>query len=73
VDDIDSGRYGFLQILVVGSRSAVQGKQSARRGLDLYEDVVEDIEGNVQRILEFYGLEFEPACVEFYKAERIWF
>lgn len=27
-------------------------------------------EGNVRRILEFCGLEFEPACVEFYKTER---
>ena len=35
-----------------------------------YEDVVEDLEGNVRRILEFCGLEFEPACVEFYKLER---
>jgi hypothetical protein len=35
-----------------------------------YEDVVEDLEGNVRRILEFSGLEFEPACVEFYKTER---
>jgi tetratricopeptide (TPR) repeat protein len=36
----------------------------------VYEDVVEDLEGNVRRILEFCGLEFEPACVEFYKTER---
>jgi hypothetical protein len=35
-----------------------------------YEDVVQDLEGNVRRILEFCGLEFEPACVEFYKTER---
>jgi tetratricopeptide (TPR) repeat protein len=35
-----------------------------------YEDVVEDLAGNVRRILEFCGLEFEPACVEFYKLER---
>ena len=35
-----------------------------------YEDVVEDLEGNVRRILEFCGLKFEPACVEFYKTER---
>ena len=35
-----------------------------------YEDVVEDLEGNVRRILEFCGLEFEPDCVEFYKTER---
>jgi hypothetical protein len=31
---------------------------------------VEDLEGNVRRILEFCGLEFESACVEFYKTER---
>jgi len=36
----------------------------------LHEDVVDDLEGNVRRILEFCGLEFEPACVEFYKTER---
>ena len=35
-----------------------------------YEDVVDHLEGNVRRILEFCGLEFESACVEFYKAER---
>ena len=35
-----------------------------------YEDLVEDLEANVRRILEFCGLEFEPACVEFYKTER---
>ena len=35
-----------------------------------YEDVVEDLEGNARRILEFCGLKFEPACVEFYKTER---
>ena len=35
-----------------------------------YEDVVEDFEANVRLILEFCGLAFEPACVEFYKTER---
>jgi tetratricopeptide (TPR) repeat protein len=35
-----------------------------------YEDIVEDMAGNVRRILEFCGLEFEPACLEFYKLER---
>lgn len=29
------------------------------------EDVVDDLEGNVRRILVFCGLAFEPACVEF--------
>jgi tetratricopeptide (TPR) repeat protein len=35
-----------------------------------HEDVVEDLEGNVRRILQFCGLAFEPACLEFYKTER---
>ena len=35
-----------------------------------HEEVVEDLEGSVRRILDFFGLEFEPACVEFHKNER---
>jgi tetratricopeptide (TPR) repeat protein len=35
-----------------------------------HEDVVDDLEGNVRRLLDFCGLEFEPACLEFYKTER---
>jgi tetratricopeptide (TPR) repeat protein len=35
-----------------------------------HEDVVDDLEGNVRRILDFCGLDFEPACVEFHKTER---
>jgi tetratricopeptide (TPR) repeat protein len=35
-----------------------------------YEDVVEDLEGNVRRILEFCRLDFEPACIEYYRTER---
>jgi tetratricopeptide (TPR) repeat protein len=35
-----------------------------------HEDVVDDLEGNVRRILDFCGLGFEPGCVEFYKTER---
>jgi predicted Zn-dependent protease len=35
-----------------------------------HEDVVEDLEGSVARILDYCGLPFEPACVEFHKTER---
>jgi tetratricopeptide (TPR) repeat protein len=35
-----------------------------------YEDVVEDLEGSVRRLLQFCGLEFEPQCIEFYKTAR---
>jgi tetratricopeptide (TPR) repeat protein len=35
-----------------------------------HEDVVEDLEGNVRKLLEFCNLDFEPACLEFWKNER---
>ncbi len=35
-----------------------------------HEDVVEDLEGSVRRLLDYCGLEFEPQCIEFYKTER---
>ncbi|HWS61123.1 MAG TPA: sulfotransferase [Steroidobacteraceae bacterium] len=36
----------------------------------VHEDVVDDLEGNVRKILDFCGLGFEPKCLEFYKNER---
>ena len=35
-----------------------------------HEDVVNDLEGSVRRILDFCGLPFEPACLEFYGTVR---
>jgi tetratricopeptide (TPR) repeat protein len=35
-----------------------------------HEEVVEDLEGNVRRILDYCGLPFEAQCLEFYKTER---
>ena len=35
-----------------------------------HEDLVNDLEGNVRRILDYCALDFEPACVEFHKTER---
>jgi tetratricopeptide (TPR) repeat protein len=35
-----------------------------------HEDVVEDLEGSVRRLLEYCGLEFEPGCIEFHRTER---
>lgn len=35
-----------------------------------HEDVVENLEGNVRRLLDFCGLEFEPQCIEFHKTVR---
>ena len=35
-----------------------------------HESVVDDLEGNVRRILAFCGVKFEDSCVTFYKTER---
>jgi predicted Zn-dependent protease len=35
-----------------------------------HESVVDDLAGNVRRILDFCALEFEPACVDFHKTAR---
>ena len=35
-----------------------------------YEDVVDDLEGQVRRVLDFCELDFEPACLEFHRTER---
>jgi tetratricopeptide (TPR) repeat protein len=35
-----------------------------------HEDVVDDLEGSVRRILDYCGLDFEPGCVDFHKTRR---
>ena len=35
-----------------------------------HEHLLDDLEGQVRRMLAFCGLQFEPACLEYYKTER---
>lgn len=35
-----------------------------------HEDVVDNLEGSVRRILDYCGLPFETACIEFHKTKR---
>ena len=35
-----------------------------------HEDVLDDLEGQVRRMLDFCGLPFEQSCIDFYKTER---
>jgi tetratricopeptide (TPR) repeat protein len=35
-----------------------------------HEDVVDDLEGNVRRLLDFCGLEFEAQCIAFHQTKR---
>jgi hypothetical protein len=36
----------------------------------IYERMVDDTEREVRALLDYCGLEFEPACLEFYKTDR---
>jgi tetratricopeptide (TPR) repeat protein len=42
----------------------------ARIRTQVYEDLVADNETQVRELLAFCGLEFDPACLRFYEAER---
>jgi tetratricopeptide (TPR) repeat protein len=35
-----------------------------------HEDIVDDLQANVRRVLEFCGLELEPACIDFHSNQR---
>ncbi|TWB36499.1 tetratricopeptide repeat-containing sulfotransferase family protein [Nitrospirillum pindoramense] len=35
-----------------------------------YEDVVDDLEGQARRLIEFCGLAWDPACLDFHKTQR---
>jgi hypothetical protein len=35
-----------------------------------HEDVLDDLEGQVRRMLDYLGLPFEPACLDFHTTER---
>ncbi|MBV8681658.1 MAG: sulfotransferase [Caulobacteraceae bacterium] len=37
----------------------------------VYEDLVADIEGHSREIIDFLGLQWEPACLEYYKTDRL--
>ncbi|QUD89170.1 tetratricopeptide repeat-containing sulfotransferase family protein [Phenylobacterium montanum] len=35
-----------------------------------HEDIIDDLESGVRRILDYCGLDFEPGCIEFHKTRR---
>ncbi len=36
-----------------------------------HEEVLDDLEGQVKRILDFCGLDFEEACLAFHQTKRV--
>jgi hypothetical protein len=63
----DIGRYYSMYVRLMDHWNSVLPGRILRVQ---HEDVIDDLEGSVRRILDYCGLEFEPACVEFHKTER---
>ena len=61
------GRYYKAYVALMDHWDAVLPGQILRVH---HEDVVEDVEAQVRRILDFCGLPFEPACVDFHTTKR---
>jgi tetratricopeptide (TPR) repeat protein len=64
-DDLARYYRSYVELMAHWDR-ALPGKVLRVR----HEDVVGDLEGNVRRILDYCGLPFDSACVEFHKTER---
>jgi len=65
LDDI--GRYYRLYVRLMEHWDSVLPGRVLRVQ---HEDVLDDLEGSVRRMLDHCGLPFEPACIEFHKNER---
>ncbi len=63
----DLGRYYSDYVRLMAHMDAVLPGRVHRV---VYEHMVEDTEAEVRRLLDYCGLEFEPACLEFHKTER---
>jgi tetratricopeptide (TPR) repeat protein len=47
-------------------------RSGAVRWLDVcYEDLVDDLEGHARRLVDYAGLDWDPACLEFHSTRRV--
>jgi len=63
----DLGRYYSAYVRLMAHVDAVMPGRVHRV---IYERMVDDTETEVRALLDYCGVEFEPACLEFYKTER---
>ncbi|GAA3885320.1 tetratricopeptide repeat-containing sulfotransferase family protein [Sphingomonas limnosediminicola] len=63
----DVGRYYADYVRLMAHVDAVRPGRVHRV---IYERMVEDTETEVRALLDYCGLDFEPACLEFYKTDR---
>ncbi len=63
----DLGRYYSDYVRLMAHMDAVLPGRVHRV---VYERMIDDTEAEIRALLDYCGLEFEPACLEFYKTER---
>jgi tetratricopeptide (TPR) repeat protein len=63
----DIGRYYSMYVRLMDHWNSVLPGRVLRVQ---HEDVINDLEGSVRRVLDYLGLPFESACVDFHKTER---
>jgi predicted Zn-dependent protease len=66
-DLTDLGRYYSDYVRLMAHMDAAMPGRVHRV---IYERMIDDTESEVRALLDHIGLEFEPACLEFYKTER---
>ena len=70
VDDIARYYRTYLDLMRHWDEVLPARETSARVLRVRYEDVIEDLEGGVRRMLAHCGLPFEPACLAFHETRR---
>jgi predicted Zn-dependent protease len=66
-DLVDVGRYYRDYVELMAHFDAVLPRRVHRT---IYEDLIEDVEGEVRALLDYLGLPFDPACLRFFDNDR---
>ena len=66
LDDIGNYYRGYVDLMAHWDSVLPEGRVLRVQ----HEDVLEDLEGQVRRILDYCGLPFDQACVNFHKTDR---
>ena len=66
LEDIGNYYRGYVDLMAHWERVLPEGRILRVQ----HEDVLDDLEGQVRRILDYCGLPFDQACVDFHKTDR---
>ena len=66
LDDIGNYYRGYVDLMAHWNTVLPEGRILRVQ----HEDVLDDLEGQVRRLLDYCGLTFDAACIDFHKTER---